>query len=164
MNNETDFKNVFCESARKQGGYTFKIAMSTVSGLPDLYCAMPGMVPVLLEAKFIKGITSNTFCRKIPYRAMQKEIMRGCNRPNKNKLVAYGLIGIKIEDKVYYKLMNPAVQIITNGDIVKRHYVVDNFINVSGLLIESGVPFMKQCGCDITTKSLLDYREEPATM
>lgn len=126
MNNEADFKKVFCDSVAKQGGYTFKIAMSSVSGLPDIYCAMPGFVPVLLEAKWMKNLPLGKFKRKIPYRPLQREILSNCNRVYADRFdyVAWGLIGMEIDEQKYCTLLKPGVEIITEKELINSLTII----------------------------------------
>lgn len=114
---ETEYSKIFVDCAIKQGGHAFKIAMSTVSGLPDLYCAMPGYVPVLLEAKLIKDV-GGTFKRKINYSKLQHNLLKDCNRVYNNIKVAYGLVFVKdYMGEDYCCLMDPDLPQLTNLDI-----------------------------------------------
>ena len=138
MKNETDFKKAFCTSAHMQGGYTFKIAASMMSGLPDLYCAMPGFVPVMLEAKWIKDVDGK-FVRKIPYRPYQREVLNQCNRPYRpfDTMVAFGLIGVHTKTGMYCRLLPPTMEVITSEHIEYGQdgleVIIDNKINIPSL-------------------------------
>ena len=144
MKNETDFKKVFCTSVFAQKGYVLKLAMSSMSGLPDMYCVMPGFVPVLLEAKFMK-IANGTFHRKIPYSKMQQYVMEMCNKPyGGNHTVAFGLVGVQTTDVVYCLLMPPGVQVVTNKDIDFQPIIKGNTIDVLSLFEAKGVANMQQ--------------------
>lgn len=114
---ESQYCTKFVDCAIRQGGYAFKIAMSAVSGLPDLYCAMPGHVPVLLEAKLIKDVGSK-FSRTIKYSKLQHNLLTSCNAVYTSPLAAYGLIFVKdYMGEDYCILMNPDVPIITDNEL-----------------------------------------------
>jgi hypothetical protein len=138
MKNEADFKKAFCESVAEQGGYTFKIAMSMMNGLPDIYCAMPCYVPVLLEAKWIRDC-GPTFKKKIPYRPMQREILSSANKVYPRPTAGFGLIGIEYFDgNKYCLLMEPLVEIVTHKDILNDSVkIVNNQIDVGHLFYKS---------------------------
>lgn len=109
------------------------------SGLPDLYCVMPGYVPLLLEAKFIKDFKNQ---RKIPYTKLQSHLLIECNKPNKTP-VAFGLIGVQTTaGNRYCMLINPGVQIVTFEDLAKSTPFVGNHIDVDHLFYWSGVAKM----------------------
>lgn len=150
MQNETDFKNAFCDSVSKQGGYTFKIAMSTMRGLPDIYCAMPGYIPLLLEGKYIKDLPEGKFSRKIKYRPLQREILISCNKVYSGMYggtkvkVAYCLMGIDLGNKKYCTLLDPEVQVITHDLVIKETELVPIEEDILGQ-IHIGVLFDK-CG------------------
>lgn len=141
MNNEADFKKAFCNCAAKQGGYTFKIAMSTMSGLPDLYCIVPGYIPVLLEAKWMREVPENgKFKRKIPYRPLQQDYLTNCNRVIRGS--AWGLIGLDCGENKYVCLMDPQVPIITHDKLINpidSMPIVGDMVDVIGLF-EGVVP------------------------
>lgn len=114
---ENDYENLFISSVKKQGGHAFKIKMSSIGGLPDLCCFMPGYSPVLLEAKLIKDVGLK-FKRTIHYSKLQVELLKNCNKVN-SVLTAYGLIFIKDYDgKDACILMDPEVPTITHNDIL----------------------------------------------
>lgn len=149
MNNESDFKKVFCSSVGKFGGYSFKIAMSTMSGLPDIYCAMPGYVPVLLEAKYDKSITEGKFKRKIKYRPFQREILNNCNKVYKyytNYKVSFCLMGLDINDKKYCTLIDPELKEITHDLIVNENELVPIQKHKDGWFIDVDMLF---CNCNV---------------
>jgi hypothetical protein len=161
MKNETDFKKAFCDSVHKQGGFTFKIAASIMSGLPDIYCAMPGFVPVLLEAKWIKDVTGK-FIRKIPYRPYQQEILKNCSRPYKklDAMVAFGLIGVHNEHGMYCRLLPPTMEVITSEHIQYGQdgleVIIKGGINVHSLF-ENVVP---QIAIDHEDVALLQCQQD----
>ena len=134
MKSEKEFVDCFIYSAVKQGGFAFKISAPTVSGLPDLYCAMPGFVPVLLEAKFIKDVGAK-FKRKIDYSMLQLNLMNNVNKvySHSDDNAAFGLIGIRTDYELYCKLMHPGVQIITHKDLNPGVNTIQdgNFIDVN---------------------------------
>ena len=145
MKNESDFKKVFCDSAHKHGGYTFKIAASIMNGLPDLYCAIPGYIPVLLELKWMK-IPPGAFSKKIPYRPMQQEILSSCNRVYKKGNcgpVAFGLIGLSMEDGNFCMLIDPKFPSISSKDTDNKLTFIENNNHISIQNLFSGVvPFV----------------------
>lgn len=141
MKNESDFKKIFCDSVTKQGGYTFKIASSIMNGLPDLYCAMPGYVPLLLELKYMK-LPEGPFSRKIPYRPMQQEILNSCNKVYKKGNcgpVALTLIGLSMVDGDYCMLIDPKIPSISNKDVKNNLTIVRGEIDI-GRLFSGKVP------------------------
>lgn len=116
MNTEKDYEEIFIASAKKQGGHAFKIKMSTISGLPDIYCVMPGYAPVLLEAKLIKDVGLK-FKRTINYSKLQTELLKNCNKVN-TKSIAYGLIFVKdYGDKDLCLLMEPDIPTLSHNDL-----------------------------------------------
>ena len=98
MNNEADFKRVFKKSVKAQKGYSISLAAPMLSGIPDLYVLMPGFIPVLLEAKWMKELKYG-FEKKIPYTALQKNFINECN--NVYNCTAFGLIGFKYEKNIW---------------------------------------------------------------
>lgn len=98
MNDEAGFKSHFKKSARKQGGYCISLAAPMISGIPDLYCIMPGFVPVLIEAKWL-GTLNDKFKRKIQYTPMQRMVLDEVNTVYPN--AALGLIGFKYKGKLH---------------------------------------------------------------
>lgn len=117
---EKDFEELFISCAKRQKGYAFKIKMSSINGLPDLCCVMPGFVPVLLEAKLIKDVGS-TFKRTINYSKLQTELLSKCNKVNPVHTVAWGLVFVKYCDGYdYCALMEPEIPTMTHNDILSR--------------------------------------------
>lgn len=98
MKNESDFKSVFKRSIKAEKGFSLSLAAPTISGIPDLYSIIPGYIPVLLEAKWLKEVTTK-FSRKIPYSALQEVWLTECNRVN--PFTAYGLIGFKWQSEIF---------------------------------------------------------------
>lgn len=146
INSESAFKNVFCASVKKQGGYTFKIAASLMNGLPDLYCAMPGYIPLLLELKWMK-IANGVFNRKIPYRPMQQEILNNCNKvyaKGKCDPVAFTLIGLDMKDGQFCLLYDPKYPAISNKELKNNCILIRNEeISITHLFSGHVPPYME---------------------
>ena len=49
MNNEASFKKIFCDSVKRDKGFTMKLAAPMFGGIPDLYIIYPGYMPILLQ-------------------------------------------------------------------------------------------------------------------
>ena len=146
MKNEAEFKKVFCDSVAKHGGYTFKIAGTMVNGLPDLYCAMPGYIPILLELKWMK-LPDGAFSRKIPYRPMQQEIMKNCNKvyaKGNCGPVAMGLIGVSMNEGKFCMLVDPKIPSISNKDITNNLTLIENndYISIQRLFNGNVPPYI----------------------
>lgn len=93
--NEAKFKTLIKQSVKAQGGFALSLSAPMVSGLPDLYVAMPGFIPVLLEAKWLQfGPT-----RKIPITPMQRKTLEWCNKSITGS--AFILCGWKKEKILY---------------------------------------------------------------
>lgn len=136
MKTEKEYEELFISCVKRQGGHAFKIKMSTISGLPDLYCVMPGYSPVLLEAKLIKDVNLK-FKRTIRYSKLQVELLKNCNKVN-SVMTAFGLVFVKDHDGTdVVILMDPEVPTITHNDLHSlKHgytYIVDGAINVNNL-------------------------------
>lgn len=114
LKTEKDFVELFLWSVARQKGHAFKISAPTIGGLPDLYCAMPGYAPVLLEAKLIRDVKAN-FKRTIHYTRQQTELLKDCNKVNRYP-VAFGLIFVNGYHCVA-KLMHPDIPQITDMEI-----------------------------------------------
>lgn len=125
MKTEKDYEEMFITCVKQQGGHAFKIKMSSINGLPDMYCVMPGFVPVLLEAKLIKDVGAK-FKRTIHYSKLQTELLKNCNKVNPLHTVAYGLVFVKgYMEQDYCTLMEPEIPTLTNYDITSlRHGLV----------------------------------------
>jgi hypothetical protein len=103
MKNEAEFKTIFCKSARKQKGYSLRLAAPVLPGIPDMYIVMPGYMPVLLEAKWMV-VDIPKFDRQIKYRPMQLNYAHQVNKVQPHALM--GLIGVKYLDCIYAILMD----------------------------------------------------------
>lgn len=103
MKNEADFKKVFKTSVKARKGFAISLAAPMLAGIPDLYCILPGYIPILLEAKWLGEINSVVFNRKIPYSPLQVHWMEECNKVN--PFSAFGLIGFKRNGTVYAVLV-----------------------------------------------------------
>ena len=112
MKNEADFKRIFKNSIKASKGFSLSLAAPMLAGLPDLFCALPGYVPILLEAKWLGEINSIVFDRKIPFSALQLHWMAECNRVN--PYTAFGLTGLKRNGSIY--------AIITPSDVTRMDY------------------------------------------
>lgn len=97
MKNEADFKTIWKKSVRQHGGHTITIAAPMFAGVPDLYCILPGYLPVLLEAKWLGVVTKENFKRKIPFTELQKRWIRDCH--NVVNYSAMGLIGFNYQGR-----------------------------------------------------------------
>lgn len=134
MKTEKDYEELFISCAKKQRGHAFKIKMSTINGLPDMYCVMPGYAPVLLEAKLIKDVGAK-FKRTIHYSKLQTELLNNCNKVNPVYTIAFGLIFVKEHmGSDYCILMPPEVPTITHNDTMSMEkgivYIDKGGINV----------------------------------
>jgi hypothetical protein len=103
MKNEAQFKQVFKKSVSKAGGVAISLAAPMVSGIPDLYCLLPNIQPILLEAKWLKRIKRPIFSRKIPYSTVQHYYLKQCDQRLRNS--AMGLIGLEWNGDIYAVLM-----------------------------------------------------------
>lgn len=95
MKNEADFKSLFKKSVRAQKGFSLSLAAPTIAGIPDLYVIMPGYLPIMLEAKYLKDVNL-TFKRKLQFTGLQRLWIEECHQ-----ITAYsamGLIGFKYND------------------------------------------------------------------
>ena len=119
MKNEAEFMQTFKRSVRVSRGHSISLAAPLVSGIPDLYIIVPSYIPVLLEAKWIKGITREKFKRKIRWSGMQKYIIQSLHEIT--PFSAMGLIGLHFCNKLY------AVLVAYNTPIFE-HFTED-FIN-----------------------------------
>ena len=123
MKNEADFKRIFKNSVRKYKGYCISLAAPMISGLPDLYCIMPGYIPVLLEAKYL-GDVGDVFKRKIQYRPLQRFWLDGCNKVY--EYAAWGLVGFHHKGMYYCCLIHPVYDYINSDLDFKSLYYVCN--------------------------------------
>lgn len=135
MKTEAEFKKLFCDSVKKQGGYTLRLAAPLMSGLPDIYCNMPGYCPLLLEAKFIKGL-SGEFKRKIGYSKLQLNILRSCW--DANPYTAFCLMGVEHENILYWSLLEPSLEAITKENLSNGFF--SEFYDIRNMLYAKGVP------------------------
>lgn len=136
MRNESDFKKVFKKSVRAQGGYSISLAAPMLIGTPDLYVLAKGFIPVLLEAKWL-GELRPGFKRKIPYTALQKDFVDGCN--DVHECTAFGLIGFKLSGEIWCTLS--VWDYISHSEGVYQSLTPENkLFNVSTLFACSGVP------------------------
>lgn len=92
MKNEAEFKAIFKKSIKAEKGFSLSLAAPMIAGIPDLYCTIPGYLPVLLEAKYLKNVTLK-FNKKIPFSALQLLWMEECSKTN--PFTAFGLVGFK---------------------------------------------------------------------
>lgn len=152
MSNESEFKKIFRDSLERQGGFSFPIAMSSMSGLPDLYCVAPNHIPVLLEGKWFKDIPENgKFKRKIPYRPLQREYLKNANRVVKGS--GWGLMGFDCGEKKYCALVVPELEIVTQDILIdpfRRVEIIKNNIDI-GILFYRLVPRIAKMACENCT-------------
>jgi hypothetical protein len=110
MKTESDCKLVFKKSIRCIGGVSYSLNSAIQSGLPDLYVNIPGRIPLLVEAKYIKD-PSDKFNRKINYSAIQENILNECEKIQKGS--AWGAIFIKLGRDYYMVFVSPGVSHIS---------------------------------------------------
>lgn len=89
MKNEAEFKTMFKRSVSYERGMSISLAAPMLVGTPDLYVAMPGFLPILIEAKWLGTITKDTFKRKVQYTPMQRMYLTQIHN-----IVPYGAVGL----------------------------------------------------------------------
>lgn len=94
MRNEADFKAAIKKSVRAQGGYCFSTTGAVTAGIPDLFVSMPGFIPVLLEAKWMKF----GYKRKINITPIQRKTLQDINKVNPSQ--AFIICGFKDEENI----------------------------------------------------------------
>ena len=95
MKTEAEFKTLFKKSVRAAKGTSISLAAPMLVGIPDLWVAIPGYLPILLEAKFLGEFKREKFSRKVPFTPMQVNWIRECD--DVCPYSAMGLVGF------YYK-------------------------------------------------------------
>lgn len=110
---ESSFKTLFKKSVKAQGGFSISLAAPMLAGCPDLYVAMPGFVPVLLEAKWLKECPDK-FKRTPKFTELQKHYINNCNRVHPG--FAHGLVGLKYQNKIHALICDPNI-IITQDHL-----------------------------------------------
>lgn len=130
--NETEFKDIFCKSVKEQGGHTLRLAASSVVGLPDIVCAMPGYAPILLETKFIHNFKKK---RTIAYTKMQLHTLNTFNKTYKKNgyCLAFGLIGVEYCGNNWYGLFEPEIETLTVDHIPNCLLFGKNMLNIRAL-------------------------------
>ena len=143
MQNEADFKKIFCKSIKNDKGFTMKLAAPMFGGIPDLYCIYPGYMPVLLEAKWLGELTA-LFDRKIPLSALQLHWLEETNKVQSSS--SFGLVGFVHGPLIYAVLTDHNVTQIDHT--FKKHwpYCIYNpstrFFDVRSLFGYSHIPVM----------------------
>ena len=102
---ESDFKRHFKLSVRAQGGAVFSLSPEHQAGLPDMYVLMPGFMPILVEAKFLKVPVGKTFNKRILYSAYQGRLLTSCWDMQPGSV--WGLIGFKTKEDLFYSCLIP---------------------------------------------------------
>lgn len=166
MKNEADFKRIFKMSVRKHKGYCLSLAAPMISGLPDLYCIMPGYIPVLLEAKYL-GEVGDIFKRKIQYRPLQKFWLDGCNKIY--QYAAWGLVGFFHKNMYYCCLIHPEYTHIDSSLNFRDLFYVSNVtkkeFNLTELFEKSCIgKIEKQQTVEQSIKDALDFARDTDTM
>lgn len=143
MKCEADFKNIFKKSVTGVGGYCKPLAAPVLAGIPDLYCIVPGFMPVLLEAKWLGVLTREKFRRKIQYSALQDLWLTESHKVQPYS--AMGLIGYKYLDDTFCTLLPPGVTLFSSIDhavtSMKVKYEAKSF-DVNKLFSVSPIPEM----------------------
>lgn len=122
MKNEAEFKSVFKKAVKNVGGFCESLAAPTMPGIPDLYCIVPGFMPVLLEAKFFKIGLASTFTRKIPYTAMQYRWLTKTNEVHHG--ASFGLLGAEWNGNYYCLLAGPEITHLSAKLIEERGRII----------------------------------------
>ncbi len=151
VDNETQFKRIFRDSVEKIGGFAFPISMSIMNGLPDLYCVIPGHIPVLLEAKWLKDIPEcGKFKRKTPYRPLQRDYLKNSIKVAKGS--AWCLMGIDCGEKKFCGFIHPDIEVITDAFTIDQDgcIPITDTIDVKHLF-ELSVPTIGKMMCEFST-------------
>lgn len=119
MKCEKDFKTKFKQSVKHYGGYSISLAAPMLAGIPDLWTAVPGYLPVLLEAKWLGEIKRDKFSRKVPFTDMQKNYIKHCNEAAPYS--ALGLVGFKHRDTICAALVHQNNILFTQFSDLYRH-------------------------------------------
>ena len=135
MKNEAEFKTAFKKSVKAQGGFAISLAAPMLAGIPDLYVIMPGFMPVLLEAKWMKELSLKP--KKIPYSKLQGYYLNEIH--NIQSKAAMGLIGYKYSGFTLCALLPPNVfnvNVYTTLSVILEN----KLFNVKQLFINSAIP------------------------
>lgn len=100
--NEAKFKDKFKKSVRNHGGAAISLAAPMISGIPDLWVALPEFMPVLLEVKYLGEISRDKFSRKVPFTEIQQHWIQQCD--NVLPYSAMGLVGFYY-NSLYYAVL-----------------------------------------------------------
>ena len=138
MKDEAAFKRHFKKSVTAQGGFSISLAAPILNGVPDLYVVLPGVVPVLLEAKWMKEITVNTN-KQIPLTMLQKHFLDSCNDVHPG--VAHCLIGYKLNNRYWATLLNTKDRVVMGAGCPISILTQKELFNVR-LMFELYVPKM----------------------
>jgi len=106
---ESEFKKIFKDSVKHYGGLAISLSASFNPGLPDLYVLMPGCLPVMMEAKFLKKV-NDKFSRKLKYSPLQKKFLYDSNAIQANSSI--GLVGFKYKGQLRACLINHRIDTI----------------------------------------------------
>lgn len=136
--NEADFKKLFCDNVKAQGGYTLRLATSSIIGLPDIYCQMSRRAPILLEAKFMKINNGDTFRRRIQYRALQQHTLRQCWKIN--PYTAFCLIGVERHKELYWDLIEPHLNEYNDMLFAQAKKIENKILNIEQMFFSHCVP------------------------
>lgn len=152
MKDETDFKQAFCDAVTRLGGFTFKIAMPVMPGLPDLYCVVPGYIPVLLEAKYIRDVPEiGKFKRKIPYRPLQQHYLKEAHKVVPGS--SWCLLCLDHGDKKVFGFIHPNISEITHAWTIDPDgcFPVNDTMSYIKELFELCVPRVGKLMCEKST-------------
>lgn len=129
--NEASFKSLIKKSVKAQGGFALSLAAPMVNGLPDLYVAMPGFIPILLEAKWMQfGPT-----RKINITPLQRKTLEHCN--NATPYSAFILCGYKIGQTICATICS-----YEQTHLNKEHsyvFTINNEFSISSLFYNAAI-------------------------
>ena len=143
MQNEAEFKRIFCNSIKKDKGFTMKLAAPMFGGIPDLYVIYPNYMPILLEAKWLGDVTT-LFSRKIPFSALQLHWLEETNKVQ--EFSSFGLVGFTHGPLTYGVMTGYNVTQINHSFKTMWPYCIYNSasktFDVRGLFQHSDVPLM----------------------
>ena len=145
MKNESEFKSLFKRSVTRDKGFSLSLAAPMVVGIPDLFVAMPGYIPILLEAKWLGELKKDNFSRKVQFTAMQITWIESCCKIN--PYIAMGLIGMYYRDDIYAVLVaynTPEFNQFTNSFLTNCSYSIRSketkLFDVSGMFARVPIP------------------------